>query len=71
VLKGDGVTVAATQLGPDRTGKDQLGVGTCWENFTFTGVPGGKTLYAVTISGCNGTVYFKPAQLAKPLNLTC
>lgn len=80
-MKANGVTVAAANLGKERT-VHKKGVGDfCYEAFTFTEVPGGKTLYEVvinvsnntslTINGCSGTVCEKPAQLGKPLNLTC
>jgi hypothetical protein len=77
LLKGDGVVVATAQIGTRfHTYKNSSGE-VCWVNFTFTGVPGGKTLYEITVNvsrgnfGCLGTVYYKPAQLSKSLNITC
>jgi len=77
LLKGDGVVVATAQIGKSfhsyKNGSGEV----CWVDFTFTGVPGGKTLYAVAVNvsrgsfGCQGTVYYKPAKLSKSLNIDC
>lgn len=73
LLKASGVTVADAQIDQHslHTSKNALGE-TCSMRFTFTGVPGGHQLYEVTVNvadslgyGCRGTVYYKPAQLAK------
>ena len=81
LLKADGVVVATAKLGKnhikfDSSNVSGVTVSGCysWESFVFTGVPGGHTMYEITImpsSGCSGTLYFKQAQLAKSVGLSC
>jgi hypothetical protein len=55
LMKANGVTVAAANLGKEHT-VHKKGVGEfCYETFTFTDVPAGKTLYEVVINVSNNT----------------
>jgi hypothetical protein len=82
-ISAGGVTVASAKIqGPTHQHKTAYGE-TCWVGFTFASVPAGKQKYAIKLNvshgteplgvpaGCRGTVYDTPAQLAKPVNLTC
>lgn len=82
-MSADGANVANATLpsGGFKTSTTSLGE-TCSTAFTIYSVPTGKSKYAVTINvsrnnglgnnvGCSGTVYYTPAQLAKPLSLSC
>lgn len=81
LLKADGVVVDTAQLGKSHYKTESstasgVTIFGCyaWERFTFRGVPAGRTIYEITIarsSGCRGTLYFKPAQLTKPIGLSC
>jgi hypothetical protein len=79
-LKAGGVAVASATLGELHQDKNSLGE-ICSIGFTFRGVPSASS-YSVSINandstafsnfGCQGTVYYTPAQLrsGKPLGLS-